>query len=376
MKNVEQPRLSIEHQAAAMNGTVILSGALALCWFFSVSAVAQTPAGLLTLSEESFVLPAERDWEKLGVSNRAIRILDRFHRGGGYEGFHIAYKGSKLHITGILARPYIPPELMEKYQEKDTAEEDEELIGFPLVILNHGSRGGISAPYRAIALELASRGYVVLASTYRGRAGLEGRSQGVAELAKGEVLDVLQLTELGRRLEYVDSLRMGIIGEGHGATITLLAIERSNVFQVAVAISPPIFSGLAEFGFAGRKILEDRSRELFGRELGQNDLLRELYARGTFRFLPQITTPLLLIATSSDPSYRDQLRFVDQLSVHGIEHRLLAYPGLFPEFMTAVDNGNRPPEWRQTQYAAWTEVFTVLDEALQLPAEEEEESVR
>ncbi len=67
---------------------------------------------------------------------------------------------------------------------------------------------------------------------------------------------------------------------------------------------------------------------------------------------------------------------MDQLSAHGVEHRLLAYPGLFPEFMTALDTGNRPPEWRQTQYAAWTEVFTLLDEALQLPEEEEEESVR
>ncbi len=359
-----------------MNRTLILSSALAVASVFSASAAAQTPAGLLNLSEESFVLPAERNWEKLGVSNRKIRILDRFHRGGGYLGFHIAYNSSKLHVTGILARPYIPPELMERYLEKDTAEEDEELVGFPLVILNHGSRAGITAPYRAIALELASRGYVVLASTYRGRAGLEGRSQGVTELAKGEVLDVLQLTELGRRLEYVDSLRMGIIGEGHGATITLLAIERSNVFQVAVAISPPIFSGLPEFGFAGRRILEDRSRELFGRELGQNDLLRELYARDTFRFLPKITTPLLLIATSADPSYRDQLRFVEQLSAHGVEHRLLAYPDLFPEFMTAVDNGSRPLEWRQTQYAAWTEVFTLLDEALQLPEEEEGENPR
>ena len=355
-----------------MNRTLILSGALTLLSLFPAGGAAQTPAGLLTLSEESFVLPAERDWEKLGVSNREIRILDRFHRGGGYLGFHIAYNSSKMYVTGILARPYIPPELMEQYQKKDTPEEDEELIGFPLVILNHGSPAGVSAPYRAIALELASRGYVVLASTYRGRAGLEGRSQGVSELAKGEVLDVLQLTELGRRLKYVDSLRMGIIGEGHGATIALLALERSNVFRVGVAISPAIFSGLAEFGFAGRKILKERSRELFGRELGQNDLLRELYARDTFRFLPQITTPLLLIATSSDPSYRDQLRFVEQLSAHGIEHRLLAYPGLFPEFMTAVDNGNRPPEWRQTQYAAWTEVFTLLDETLQLPEEDEE----
>lgn len=338
--------------------------AVNLLLFFAASALTQTPAGLLTLSEESFVSPVERDWGKLGVSNREIRILDRFYRGDGYLGFHIAYISSKLHVTGILARPYISPELMEKYLKKESSDEDDELVGFPLVILNHGSRGGISAPYRAIALDLASRGYVVLASTYRGRAGLEGRSEGTSELAQGEVIDVLQLAELGRRLEYVDSLRMGIIGEGHGATVTLLAIERSNIFQVAVAISPPIFSGLAEFGFAGKKILKERSSDLFGRKLSQNDLLRKLYARDTFRFLPRITTPLLMVSTSSDPSYGDQLQFVNQLLVNGVEHRLLKYEGLFPEFMTAVDNGKRPPEWRQAQRVAWTEVFKTLDEAL------------
>jgi dipeptidyl aminopeptidase/acylaminoacyl peptidase len=310
---------------------------------------AETPAGLLNPPPESLAPPPERDWEKLGIRESEIHILERFYRGGGYEGFHIAYKCTGLNLTGILTRPYI--------------REDDE-TKYPAIILNHGSAAGVTAPYRAIALDLARRGYVVLASTYRGQAGAEGRSEGRAEFAKGEVIDVLQLTALGRKLEYVDNLRMGVLGDGDGAAITLQTIERSNIFRAAVVVSPPVFSGMAENNYSGMAYLRERSQQVFGRELSDAELVRELSAREMFRNARRIRTPLLLITSNTDLNYPAQLEFVAELKQFNVDYRLLDYQAMFPGFMTASGNGERPPNWNQVRDTAWTEVFAFFDERL------------
>lgn len=310
---------------------------------------AETPAGLLSPAPQPFTPPPERNWESLGIRESEIRLLDRFHRGSGYEGFHIAYKSVGMNLTGVLTRPYI--------RENDETK-------YPAIILNHGSAAGVTAPYRAIALDLARRGYVVLASTYRGRAGAEGRSQGRPEFAKGEVIDVLQLAALGRKLEYVDSLRMGILGDGEGGAITLQTIERSNIFRAAVAVSPPVFSGMAENNYAGLSYLREHSQQVFGRELSDAELVRELSSREMFRNARRIRTPLLLITSNTDLNHAAQMEFVGELKQFNVDHRLLDYQAMFPDFMTAADNGERPPDWSQIRDTAWTEVFAFLDQRL------------
>ena len=329
---------------------VLMIGAIA-------SSQAQTPRGLRELREEPQVAPPPWDWKRLGIRDWELRHLERFHRGDGYEAFHVGYLSLKLNMTGVLARPYI---------------RDEE-TKYPLIVLNHGSEHGVSGGYRALALDLASRGYVVLAPTFRGRSGPEGRSEGLVEYGKGEVLDLLQLAQLGRKLDYVDSARMAIIGEGHGATTTVVAIERSNIFRVAVVISPAVFSAMPEYGYAGITRLQSMAQQLFGRELPRRGLVRELARREMLRNAHRITTPLLFITTDTDPSYRDQKLFLRVLAANDVPARLLDFPGMFPGFMTAVDNGRRPLGWHEYRDTAWKQIFDALEEHMPEPAEEEEE---
>ena len=141
---------------------------------------AQTPPGLLSLAPEEAPVPTPRDWEKLGVSNYELRILERFYRDReGIEGYHIAYESLDLSMTGILVQPHI-----EVPDEDEAAaaggDEEEEEIKYPMVVLSHGSRYGLTQAYREIAIELARRGYVVLAPSYRGRGGREGAVTGIA----------------------------------------------------------------------------------------------------------------------------------------------------------------------------------------------------
>lgn len=317
-----------------------------------VASRGETPPGLLGAPPAPVTHVPQRDWERLGIAGWEIRQLERVYHGEGVEAFHIAYAlgdvhaTNKLFLTGFLARPYLR----------------DEKTKYPAIILNHGSSQGVTAPYRAVAEELARRGYVVLASTYRGQQGSEGHSQGVPEFCKGEVLDVLQLTELARKLPFVDSLRMAILGQGQGASITIQAIGRSNIFKAAVAISPPMFSGLPEYGYAGMRLLHQMSPQLFGRELSEYQLRRELLQRDSFRFLQRIRTPLLLISSDQDPSYEDQIRFDANLQSRGIEHRYLRFPAMPPDFMFAYNDGTQPARWFESREEAWREVFAFLEE--------------
>lgn len=316
---------------------------------------AETPAGLLTITSEPSFLPPQRNWKRLGVADWELRHLERFHRGDGYEGWNIAYKSLDLNMTGVLTRPNI---------------REDDQIKYPLVVLNHGSDRGVDPRYRAVALDLARRGYVVLAPTFRGRAGPEGRSEGVVQIGRNEVIDLLQLAQLGRKLEYVDSRRMAVIGEGHGATATLLAIERSNIFRAAVIVSPLMFSGMAEYGFAGINRLVELQGELFGRELSRTELVRELYAREMFRYAKRIRTPMLFIHTDTDPSYVDQRRFLGVAAEATAKPRVREFRGMFPTFLTAADDGTRPPQWHEERDRAWEEIFFFLDEQMPPPASE------
>ncbi len=333
-------------------------GLLSAC-AFAPAARAQTPAGLLGPPPAKTVVVPQRDWKALGIPGWELRQLERIHRGDGFEAFHIAYtlggtyETNRVHLTGLLARPYL-----------------REGVKFPAIILNHGGTEGVSAPYRAVAFELARRGYVVLASSYRGEQGAEGRSEGRIEFANGEVLDVLQLTELARGQPYIDSLRIGILGYEQGAAITLQAIGRSNIFKGAVAISPTLFSGLPDYNYAGMRLLHAMSPQLFGRELSEYQLRRELLQRDTFRFMPRIRAPLLLIGSDQDPGYEDHLRFVSNLESHGITHRYLRFPGMPPDFMFSYDDGTRPPRWLESRDDAWREVMTFLEEHVPVTASE------
>jgi dipeptidyl aminopeptidase/acylaminoacyl peptidase len=306
----------------------------------------QTPPGLANLGDDSVGMSPARDWTKLGIRTWEIRNLERTTRGGGIEAYNIAYKSGDYSITGFLAQPIV------RYNQQGQPEGL-----YPAIILNHDGRQGVTRAWRETALEFARRGYVVAASSFRGQQGLEGASQGRFEFAKGEVIDFLQLTQLVRKLDYVDPLRVVVIGEGHGASVTAEGIGRSNVFCAAVVISPTLFSASAEYGYAGLQRLREVSSDMLGGSISESALVRELKAREAFTNVGNLRTPVLVMATGSDPDLATTLRWVDTLRAKGVEHHLMRYPSMFAGFVTATDNGIRPPDWRQNRDNAWENIF-------------------
>ena len=107
----------------------------------------------------------------------------------------ISYLSDNLKVKGYLAYP------------GDNSEKK-----FPCIIWNRGgyeNRGAIdSFTARGIFGQIASWGYVVFTSQYRGNAGSEGKE----ELGGSDVNDILNLIPLADELEFTEKEKWGIPG--------------------------------------------------------------------------------------------------------------------------------------------------------------------
>jgi dipeptidyl aminopeptidase/acylaminoacyl peptidase len=101
---------------------------------------------------------------------------------------------------------------------------------FPGIVFGHGGVDGLSDSSIRRCRELAKAGFAVFAPSYRGEDG----SQGVIEVAKGEVNDVLNGLEVFKQDGRLDPSRVAMMGTSHGALIGLLAVSTSDQFRALV----------------------------------------------------------------------------------------------------------------------------------------------
>lgn len=130
----------------------------------------------------------------------------------------IVYLSDGLRINGYLA---YPKEIKKKY---------------PCIIW---CRGGFSNAgnihefnARGILGQLASWGYCVLASQYRGNAESEGED----EFGGSDLNDILNLIPLADEIEFADNKNWGIEGWSRGGMMAYLATTKIDVFKAAIII--------------------------------------------------------------------------------------------------------------------------------------------
>ena len=130
----------------------------------------------------------------------------------------ITYLSDGLKVKGFIAYP--------KNQTKK----------YPCVIWNRGgagNRGAIDAfTARGIYGQLASWGYVVFASQYRGNAGGEGKE----EFGGKDVNDVLNLIPLAEEIPNADKNKWGIEGWSRGGMMAYIALTKTKIFRCAILV--------------------------------------------------------------------------------------------------------------------------------------------
>ncbi|MCF6222777.1 MAG: prolyl oligopeptidase family serine peptidase [Flavobacteriaceae bacterium] len=105
---------------------------------------------------------------------------------------------------------------------------------YPCIIYNRGGNKEFAklTSKKAIFIlaRVASWGYVVAASQYRGNDGGEGKE----EFGGKDVNDVLHLVPLFDQIKNSDTSKMGIYGWSRGGMMTYLTLTKTNKFKAAV----------------------------------------------------------------------------------------------------------------------------------------------
>jgi len=130
----------------------------------------------------------------------------------------ITYMSDGLRIKGYLAMP-------------------EGAGPYPAVISNRGGNPNLAvwsdqSAWRSLG-KVASWGYVVIASQYRGGGGSEGHD----EFGGADVDDVLNLIEVLKSVPSADTNRIGMSGVSRGGMMTYLALTRTDKIRAAIVTS-------------------------------------------------------------------------------------------------------------------------------------------
>ncbi|WP_299684830.1 prolyl oligopeptidase family serine peptidase [uncultured Dokdonia sp.] len=194
------------------------------------------------------------------------------------EFFNITYLSDSLKVKGFIVKP----------------------VGegrFPCIISNRGGTAEFGS-WNEVGIafwlgRLASWGYVVAASQYRGNDGGEGKE----DWGGKDVNDVLGLVHTLNEFDTADTTRIGMEGASRGGLMTYRALQESCQFKAAVSIA----------GFADAfEHLKDRPEfeEVFEEYIPyyKENKEKELKARSAVFWADEMckTTPLLILQGSSD----------------------------------------------------------------------------
>lgn len=238
----------------------------------AVASARQNPDGAI-LSRQPVTLPETT----LAAMERRSPDIRKVLAGVVLES--ITYSSGGLRVRGYLASPREPGR-------------------YPCVVYNRGGNrefGAWTDERAAWTLgKIASWGYVVAASQYRGTAGGEGRE----EFGGADLDDSFNLLPVLAGEERADTSRVGLYGWSRGGMMTYLALKRSCRFRAAV-----VGSGLADL-FESASSRPGMDSGVFAELIPGYERSRDsaLVSRSA-RYWPELlckTTPLLVMHGSAD----------------------------------------------------------------------------
>jgi len=197
---------------------------------------------------------------------------------------------------------------------------------YPCIIFNRGGNRDFSAIDGNVIVNLlgriASWGYVVVASQYRGH----GENEGHDEFGGRDIDDVMNLFPILEEEECADSTRIGMYGGSRGGMMTYLALTRTDRIRAAVVRCG--VSDLTQWR-EDRDDMEEVFSELIpGFDSTKDDLLQ---ARSAVYWADRLckTTPILLMQGTADwrVSPLSALRFAERLLAVKHPFRLVMLEG-------------------------------------------------
>ncbi len=132
--------------------------------------------------------------------------------------FRITYLSDGLKVNGYMVMPKKPG-------------------NYPCIIYNRGGNREFGqldfADYGYFMAQIASWGYIVVGSQYRGNDSSEGKE----EFGGKDVDDVLNLIPFLNNIKNADTSRIGMYGVSRGGMMTYIAMTQTNRLKAAVVLS-------------------------------------------------------------------------------------------------------------------------------------------
>ena len=216
----------------------------------------------------------------------------------------ITYLSDGLKVNGYIAYP------------KDRTQK------YPCIIWNRGGYGenGAIDEFNACGIfgQMASWGYVVFASQYRGNNGGEEKD----EFGGSDVNDVLNLIPLADEFEFANKNIWGIEGWSRGGMMTYLTLTKSDLFKAAIV------SG----AIANLHCESEEFRNILLKAFPQSsdeEIAEMCHSRSILNFPERLcpTTPLLILHGTGDDKvpYQDSESLSKKLAMLNREHKLVLY---------------------------------------------------
>ncbi len=196
----------------------------------------------------------------------------------GFECRQIKYLSDGLKVAGFLWKP------------KDTTGAPR-----PLIIYNRGGNrefGAITPWVWSGFFPFLEKGFVVVASQYRGNGGGEGHE----EFGGADVRDVLNLIPLAKSLGYVDMNNVFILGGSRGGMMTYVALKAGIKVNAAATIG-----GLSD-AVSGARERPEMVAHVYKELIPDFDKRGDeaLQERSAVYWADRINTPLLILHGGSD----------------------------------------------------------------------------
>lgn len=258
---------------------------------------------ILILERSEIILqPAQLTMLKSGWGKEAIEesVVEK-----------MVYSSDGLKIKGFIAYPAD----LEKGKK------------YPCIIWNRGGFGNQGAidefTARGLFGQIASWGYYVFASQYRGNSGAGGTD----EFGGGDVDDVLNLIPLASYFEHADTSNWAIEGWSRGGMMTYIVLTKTSIFKTAV-----ISGGIADLhcNAGENKFMNNLYRNSFGKP-DQGVFKQKCRDRSIINFPEKLSrsTPILLLHGTDDErvSAMDSIRLAEKLLELKFKFRLVLLEG-------------------------------------------------
>jgi dipeptidyl aminopeptidase/acylaminoacyl peptidase len=241
-------------------------------------------------------------------STRFLLSSEEFSRRESYSGIdcrRIRYMSDGLKVVGYIWRPRVSAGKT-----------------FPLVIFNRGGNRERSqlTPWMADGFyDFVSRGFVVIASQYRGVDGGEGRE----EYGGADVRDVMNLLVVAKSLGIVDLRNVFVFGNSRGGMMTYLALKHGLPVNAAAVTSgvTDLFGNATDHPELVTSIYEQLIPDFGSR---RDAVMAE---RSATQWADKIDVPLLILHGAADTqiSAVRALEFAQRLQSFGKTYELVVY---------------------------------------------------